>query len=65
MHPTKQVFADNQIDKYQSHRYYKLNYNNLNPPLAMQFAVSSLRLSITLRVIHSSGQAELACPAVF
>jgi hypothetical protein len=38
MQPTKQVHADNQINKYQSYRYYKLNNKNVNPPQAMNFA---------------------------
>jgi len=46
MHPAKQVHSTN----------FQLN---TKPMLAMNFTVSSLRLSITLRVIHSSGQAEL------
>ena len=43
MHPTKQVHADNQLHKYQSYRYYKLNNKNTNPPPAMRNAPSSFR----------------------
>ena len=35
MHKTKQVHAENQINKYKSYRYYKLNSENENPPHAM------------------------------
>ena len=52
MHPTKRVHYDN----FQIYT---------EPMQAMLNAVRAVRLSITLRVMHSSGQAELACPSVF
>jgi hypothetical protein len=39
MQPTKQVHADNRINKW----YYKLNNKKLNPSLAMNFAPRSFR----------------------
>jgi hypothetical protein len=40
-------------------KYKERNNKELNPPHAMNFAVSLDENSIRLRVIHSSGHAEL------